>query len=343
MFDFLRRKPPAEARESYTDLLTAGLATRLGGSSADVLVTGAAEIAAGFWGRVLAAADVRGTAALTKRVRHRIGREIVRQGECVFLLDLQDGSPILRPVADWDVLEGYSYSLTWYRPPGGALRQKAPRDAVAHFMWAEHPREPWRGLGPLVSASKLAEVAASAESKLAEDLRTPTAHILPIPADGGQDTLASLRTDIGTAKGEAILAETTIRGWGEGEQGGTRHDWRSERLGPDVPADLRGAWRESVEATLAACGIPASLAGFSDADGTQLREDYRRAIMTSVEPVASMVAEEASRVLETEVSFSFRNLWAHDIAGRAQAFSALTGQEENLPVDRAVTLLGLDR
>ena len=45
--------------------------------------------------------------------------------------------------------------------------------------------------------------------------------------------------------------------------------------------------------------------------------------MGAVEPVAGIVADELSRKLETPVAFDFSRLWAHDLAGRAQAFKGL--------------------
>ena len=57
-----------------------------------------------------------------------------------------------------------------------------------------------------------------------------------------------------------------------------------------------------------------------------------------MEPVAGMLAETASAALETDVSFDFSGLWAHDLAGRAAAFQKLVAG--GMEVERAAGLAG---
>ena len=201
--------------------------------------------------------------------------------------------------------------------------------------------QPWRGCGPLSVATTLGKMAGLVEEKMAEDLSTPTAHILPTPAgiDGGDNTLAALRADIGAAKGAVVMAESTFAGGDDGRASGTKDDWRSRRMGPEIPDNLRVTWKDISAAVASACGIPSSLTAASDADGTQLREDYRRYVMTSVQPVADMIAMDASGALDAEVGFDFTDLWAHDLAGRATAFQRLVAG--GLAVERAVQHAGL--
>ena len=135
-----------------------------------------------------------------------------------------------------------------------------PRGRIAHFQWAEDPREPWRGVAPLAAAAKLGTLAARVEAKLAEDLNTPIAHILPIPSDGGSPKLDALRGDIAKAEGAAVLAEATSTGWEETKsQSGTRNDWKAQRLGPEIPDGLLSTWKAVLIAVAGACGVPAAL------------------------------------------------------------------------------------
>ena len=118
-----------------------------------------------------------------------------------------------------------------------------------------------------------------------------------------------------------MLAEATSTGWDEDrQQSGTRSDWKAERLGPMIPDTLRTTWKDVQAVVAQTCGIPSSLTAASDADGTQLREDYRRFVMSSVEPVAALIAA----AVEAEVRFDFASPHAHDIIGRATAFNKLT-------------------
>lgn len=170
-----------ETREGYTDLILAGLDSTVSGADADALVTGAVEVAAGLWARTLAAARVEGTEALSPRIRHRLGRDLIRQGESVFEIVTTGGRLRLQPVVEWDVQENWTYRLDVATPPGKVMQRNRPREAVLHFQWNQSNREPWRGIGPLASASRLGTLVARAEAKLSEDLNTPSATIVPVP------------------------------------------------------------------------------------------------------------------------------------------------------------------
>ena len=333
--EFLRRKIRTELRAGgYTDLILAGIDHTVRGTDADTQVTGALEVSAGMWARALAAAEVTGTDALTRRARHRIGRDLIR----VFEVVTENGRAELAPVAYWEVLAGWRYKLETTEPPGDTTAKTVARERVAHFLWNESPREPWRGVAPLAAASKLGVLAARVESKLAEDLATPTAHILPIPCDGGSPKLDALRGDIGKAQGAAVLLEGTTGGWEETRnQAGTRNDWKPQRLGPEIPEGLRETWKDVVMAVGNACGIPSGLLDPAST-GVGQREAYRRFIMASVQPVADMMAEVAGEALDTEITVQFAALHAHDITGRSTALAKLVGA--GLPLADAQRLVG---
>ena len=319
---FLKRKIRTELRAAgFTDLVLAGIDATARGSDADVLVTGAVEIAAGTWARALASAEVSGTDALTRRVRHRLGRDMIRLGESVFEVSTENGTAELLPVAHHEVLAGWRYRIEQTEPPGDTKAKVVPREAVAHFMWTESPREPWRGIPPI--AGKLGTLAARVEEKLAQDLATPVAHLVPIPKDGGDPKLDALRGDIAKAEGAAVLVEATSTGWDETRnQAGTRQDWKAQRLGPEIPDGLRATWEAVLSAVGNAAGIPAALLD-ADADGTSQRESYRRFVMASVQPIADMVAEVAGEALDASISLRFNALHAQDITGRANAMAKL--------------------
>ena len=110
---FLKRKIRTELRSAgFTDLILAGLDATVRGSDADTQVTGALEVSAGMWARALAAAEVSGTEALTRRIRHRHRLVTsIRGGESVFEVSTENGTPALLPVAYWEVLKGWRYKL----------------------------------------------------------------------------------------------------------------------------------------------------------------------------------------------------------------------------------------
>ena len=234
----------------------------------------------------------------------------------------------------------WRYDLHFAQPNGTTTKRNVARDGVLHLQWSVSPVHPWEGVSPLAAAPALAKLAALVETKLGEDLSTPTAHFLPTPLDGGAPALDQLRADVAAAQGKAVLAQGTASGWEEGRtQAGTNRDWESTRLGPEIPEQLRAAYGDILSAVATCCGIPPSLVQFQGIDGTESREAYRRFVMSSVEPVASMIAQDVSEALDTEVSFDFGSLWAHDFVGRASAFAKLVAG--GLSASEARVIVGL--
>ena len=86
-----------------------------------------------------------------------------------------------------------------------------------------------------------------------------------------------------------------------------------------------------------ACGVPAALV--TDADGTAQREAWRRFAMGPLAGMAAIIEAELSAKLEREIRFDFAGLWAHDLAGRAQAFQKFTAG--GMDVAKAAALSGL--
>ena len=157
--------PRTEHRESsFTDALVQQiLAQASGGSTAAATATGALEAASGIVARCFAAATVDGpahlTAALTPGLMSTIGRALIRKGELVLAIDVDmDGLARLLPAADWDVT-GYYDPSTWaYRvnlagPSRYTTRASLPAAAVVHPRYQVDPERPWRGVGPLQSAT----------------------------------------------------------------------------------------------------------------------------------------------------------------------------------------------
>ena len=150
-------------------------------------------------------------------------------------------------------------------------------------------------------------MAANAELKLGEESSGPTALLMPVPTDGGAGSLDQLRADVAAAKGSAVLLESTSSGWDEGRSKGTLNDWGQRRLGPDIQQQLRELHKDALHRIANACGIPAGLFALGVAS-TQSREDYRRFVMLTVEPLAKELAAEASLKLDDPVEFGHSTL-----------------------------------
>ena len=190
--------------------------------------------------------------------------------------------------------------------------------------WGSPTARPYHGLSPSTWAADSARLNANTERSLADEAGGPLAQLLPVPQDGGDDSdddpLSSLRRDIREAKGRALLLETTASGWGEGKTAAPSSDWKQSRLGPMPPDAMVELARDSFARVLASCGCSPAL--FDDSDGTSKREALRQFHLGVVRPLAQQLEVELSDKLDAPVRLTF-DLYATDLAGRAQAFQKL--------------------
>ena len=336
-----------EIREApYTDAVVRMLEAQASGTSAgDPSAIAALEAAAGLYARCFAAAEVSVPGLVPAQVRALIGRNLIRRGESLHLIEVVRGSIRLVPVGSWDIAGPWSEKRWVYRcdtfGPSGSAVHYASSARVVHCRFSVHPERPWEGVSPLGWAATTGTLAANLEQRLGEEAGGSVGHIVPIPQDGGDgegaDPLAKLKADIRAAKGRTFLAETTSAGWGEGRGAAPQADWQPRRIGANPPAVLPGLRADVFGAVLSACGVPVSLV--TDADGTSQREAFRRFLTSGIQPVADLVAEELSNKLDQEIRFGFESLYAHDLAGRAQAFQKLVAG--GMEIERALSVSGL--
>jgi len=216
---WFRRKEHRES--SYTDALVTAIVNWAGGAvSANPLATGALEACAGLYGRALAAAETAGgsaAAAVTPSVLMMAGRELIRQGELVLLIDVGEQGVRLLPVADYDVQGGFDpstwrYRLTLQGPDRNTTRSVAGA-AVVHLRYATEPARPWKGLGPLDVASLTGRLHAELEHALGDEASGPRGAIIPTPKDGQDPTMVQLRDDVKKLAGSVATVESTAASW----------------------------------------------------------------------------------------------------------------------------------
>ena len=349
-----KEEPVRERRENspFTDAVVQGiLAATAPAQPGEPAAMGALETAAALWSRAFAAANVMPmnpkTEAITPSILALMGRELIRRGETVLAIKVVNGMVVLVPAGTWDVRGPWSEAEWTYRVDlfGASehLTELLPSRGVIHPRYAVDPATPWIGLAPLRWARLTGQLAANVEARLGEESGATVGSLLPVPQgpdddNDDDDPLSDLRKDLRSLKGTVALVETTSAGWGEGRASAPQQDWVPRRFGANPPEGVVNTYSAAGMAVLAACGVPVSLA--TDADGTSQRESWRRFVMGSVEPTAKMVAEELGKKLDTpELRFDFSPLWAHDLAGRAQAFKGLT--TGGMEVERAAALSGL--
>ena len=117
-----------EERAGYSDLILAGLESLASGSSGDILRTSALESCARIWSGALASATVTGgRGALEPWVMAMAGRQLIRQGEIVFVIDVRDGQVSLSVASEWEVTRRDHYRVEVIEPPGTSISRSDPR------------------------------------------------------------------------------------------------------------------------------------------------------------------------------------------------------------------------
>ena len=282
------------------------------------------------------------TRALRPSVLRTIGRELIRRGECLFVIEVADNGLRLLPAGTWNVTgsaASWRYQVSLAGPSSTATRELAA-SSILHFRYAVDPARPWHGLGPIQFASIAGRLNAETDNTLASESGGPMANLLRIPVDGQDPTVTALREDIAKAKGKALTVESTTGDWNDpkGGRSAVRFDWRAERLGAAPPAALVELARNAERSVLATCGVPVELA--EAGDGTGQREAWRRFLFGSVAPLAKIVTEELAAKLSPEIGMDFEELRASDLAGRARAYKQLT--EAGMDAGAAARIAGFD-
>ena len=338
-----------EHRESsYTDLLVGLAVSRASGTAGAPLgATGALQACVGMVSRAFAAATVQGSAHLaagvTPAVLSTIGRALMRAGEVVYLIDVGlEGAVRLRPVGQWDVFgdvpeESWTYRVTMNGPTMTRTRQ-VPAAGLIHCRYEIDPDRPWRGVGPLQSASLAGRLSAETTAALADSESGPRGALLPLPVAGDDPTVGPLKADLRTLAGKLAFVES-VRSMHAGAAGNAPGgDWETKRIGADPPRGEVDLFTRSGIEVVNAMGC----AGLFDATtANAAREAFRRFLHATVMPIGRIVSHELSTKLEGEVTLDFTAIGAADVQGRARAWRSLAGPEASMTAEVAARLVGL--
>ena len=343
MWPFPKHREEIRESQPFTDAVLAAIGASAAGSAvADPGAIAAMEAASGLYAMAFAGARLTpDVPALTPAVRGLMARNLIRRGEDIHLVELNGGAMHLLPVGSWDVRGGWDEASWFVRAdlfgPSGNVTRFVPHSMVCHSRYSVDPARPWFGLGPMAWARHTGALAGNLELRLGEEAGGPTGHVIPIPEpetpEGGDDDpttdpLAAITRSIRAMKGHTHLVPTTTSGWSGDTADAPRQDWTPHRIGADPPTTLPALRTDAGRAVLNACQVPFAL--FDDSDGTSQREAWRRWAMGALQGLARIAEAELSMKLETPVRFDFNGLWAHDAAGRAAAFKALTAGGMNI-------------
>ena len=342
-----RNRDPEPERETraYTDeIVHALLQAARGETVSSPGVTAGLEAASGMYSRAFAVAEVEGTGGLVSRdILKEWGRRLIRYGEALAYLDVDaDGNLELLDVSACDISGRPSRSSWRYRvdlpAPSGTLTKTVSSDAVFHVRYSYDPNTPWRGVGPLGWATATGSLASNLETYLSDELGRAHGWVLPLPGNLSEQSRKGLEADLRNLRGQTALVETTSDAYGAGAPGAPASDYKAQRIGAHPPQEVTLMHSAVFASVLSACGISADL--FSDRGAQGQRESWRRFLHGSAQPLADLIAEELTRVLERPISVNLDRLFASDIQGRARALQSMVGAGMDVSVARA--LAGLD-
>ena len=344
--------PASQPSGSYTNDVLNFLSSAVSGQALRGTAA-AVEICAGVWQRGMATAEVSPrngrTAALTASLLGYVGRALLLRGEVLFEIGTRGGEITLTPAQSWTVTGGidpasWMYEATFQGPSTSVVRT-LPASRVVHLMYSVSPSAPWLGVGPLGAAGLTQTLIAQLETALAQESGTPRGYNVAIP-DPKQAGL--ILTELRSSRGALNLVPSVASdaAWGAGMESKPADDWVSKRFGmmPPLPmVELRSRVELSI---LAAAGVPTTV--MSTSDGTAKKEDFRRFLHLTLQPVGKIIAQQIGDALEVEgLAFDFSGIGAADIAAKARAWGTLTkggvspqdaGEITGLPIDDAATV-----
>ena len=324
----------------YTDAFVTALLSTASGDVQEGL-TGAVEIAAGFWQRSFSSAEIKGSAVVGEALAPHlgyIGRSLVEDGEAIFYPDFDNGLTLI-PASTVTVTGGpepssWKYELTLSGPTSVKTMRRLPADSVLHLYYVRGTRNPWKGISPIAGAATTRKLLDNIERSLAREVGGAVGSLIPVP---NIEVSGQLQTDIRNMKGEVTLVESSAAAWGAGQTGAPPADFPLKRVGADPPATLPELRRDAERSILAACGVPTDLLSGGDAAGQ--REGYRRYLHSTISPVADNVAAQVSAFFGTPISLDLSGMMAGDLSGRARAFQSLVGG--GMDLTKAASLAGL--
>lgn len=341
------RAEQAENRAAYTDALIASvLASAQGNLTAQAERTAAVEFATGLIERCFAVSNVTPESlfrvTLTPLALSRMARQLILTGNSISAIDTSSGGLLLLPVANYDIAGGYRESSWRYRlelaGPSRLATRRLPSRAVVHVRMGSSVQEPWRGCSPLLNAGLTASMLGRLERRMAQEVNARVGHLLAIPDGTSEEQVTALRRDLAALEGNIALTETTSSGHGQGMRAAPQIDWQLRRFGAQVPESNIALRTDASMDVISALGIPPSL--FRGTDGVSAREAYRLLLVSTLQPIADLIADELSRKLETTVTLGFKRLHAADIQARARAFGGMVAA--GIDNETALELSGLD-
>lgn len=321
MFGLFKRKTaaPEQRASGFTSEVIVAREAYLSGSRGIAELTATAQGAISLWEAGLSMADVDGANMLDRQTLAMMARSLGLRGEAVFLIRDR-----LIPVAQYDVRtrDGMptAYRLT-IPDIGGGRTVTALAGEVLHVRLAADPAAPYFGQAPLKRAQLTAGMLNAVEVALQEVFNEAPlgSQIVPMP-ESAANNIEALRSSFRGRRGKVLIVEGVPQAVAAGMH--PDHGKKPDHLSPDLS-------RSMTKETLAAARDAISMAfgvlpGMWSpvTTGPLVREAQRHLAQWTLQPIAQLLAEEASIKLGSTVTLDvMRPLQAFDAGGRARAAS----------------------
>ncbi|MFZ5693906.1 MAG: hypothetical protein ACOY5F_21945 [Pseudomonadota bacterium] len=325
ILDWFKRTPQVERRSvgsGYTAEILRMREAHISGRTGLGELTGTVATCTALWERGFMIADVTGTDLLDRRTMAAIGRALAVRGEFVGLIR----EDRIVSASDWDcrTRDGIPVAYRLSVPEaGGGVSLTALAGEVVHIRINADPAAPWLGVSPLRCASLSANLLRAVETALGEAFENMPlgSQIVPFPETPETDMTTIGRSFRGQ-RGRVLLRESVVVSAAGGPA--PQSDWRPADLTPDLEKALPVATLEAARSSIAmAYGVNVGM--FSpDLQGPASREHQRFLATWTLQPVAELIAEEASQKLGSDVKIDVhRPLQSFDAGGSARAVSTL--------------------
>jgi phage portal protein BeeE len=324
LINLFRRKPIEKRADGtgYTAQIMAARASYIAGVSGIGELTATVQACVSLWEGAFALADVQGTDVLPRRTMAIMARALALRGEFVALISDRG----ILPASDWEastadgVPRAYRLSIP---EAGGGRGFTALAPEVVHVRIGSDPVAPWTGTAPLRRASLTGQMLHEIESALRDTFRDAPlgSLIVPLPASSADD-MAQMRSAFRGRRGSTLVVEGVAQATAAGMN--PQLGQRLEQLSPDLEKTMAiEGWQAARGAICAAFGV---LPGWlvDNAQGPLVREAQRQLAAWTLQPIAELLAEEATAKLGTAVSVDLiRPLQAFDAGGRARALAQI--------------------
>lgn len=320
-----KRKDRTEMRSSgsgYTSQVIAARQSYITGREGIGELTATVQGCVSLWEGGFALADVSGTDLIDRRSMALCGRALALRGEAVFLIT-GDG---LVAAHDWDlqthngIPRAYRLSIA---DTGGGRKETALAGEVLHFRAGCDVSLPYHGTAPLRRAQLTAGLLQVIETALSEVYENAPlgSQIVPMPEMPETDMEKMARGFRGN-RGRVLIRESVNVSAAGGPA--PAQDWRAADVTPDLSRamtkEMLSASRDAI--SMAFGVLPAF--GSASTTGPMIREAQRHLAGWTLQPLAMLMAEEATGKLGSDVMIdTLRPLQAFDAGARARALSAM--------------------